>query len=320
MRRVLQILLCIVAIVSGIMLYNLLRDAQWAHSWLKSALVMLPELGTVIAVFELHHSAKANELRNERNELAKTNNRLQEAQNTLAEVNNTLGAENNKLADENNELQQKLQSERNEHLAEIARQMQRPQTEAEINAAKLRQHLGSPVVALNGDNSRWGGGPLIAEVTDDNIVAFFTPAQQGSQAFVVYADCKDLEIIGIPTGACPLQVKINKRYGNFIQLGEIKRWEDRKTPSAMPAFERGGSAYNAQYGKPGSPETRTLSVYTSKDGANSFLLEASTGERFVGNNKAVSMRFLSQQVEYLSDGFQRSTARTGESRHPLFIC
>jgi hypothetical protein len=103
-------------------------------------------------------------------------------------------------------------------------------------------------------------------------------------------------------------------------LGEIKRWEDRKTPSALPAFERGGSAYNAQYRKPGSPETRTLSVYTSKDGANSFLLEASTGEHFVGNNKAVSMRFLSQHVEYLSDGFQRSTAGTGESRHPLFIC
>jgi hypothetical protein len=49
------------------------------------------------------------------------------------------------------------------------------------------------------------------------------------------------------------------------------------------------------------------------------MLEASTGERFIGNNKAVSIRFLSQQVEYLSDGFQRSTAGTGESRYPLFI-
>ena len=95
MKRVLQIFLGIVAIVSGIMLYNLLRDAQWAHSWVKSILVLLPELGTVIAVFELHHSEKANELRNERNELAKTNN----------------------------ELQQQLQTERNAHLAEIAKQM-----------------------------------------------------------------------------------------------------------------------------------------------------------------------------------------------------
>jgi uncharacterized membrane protein YqjE len=114
MRRVLQISLGIVAIVSGIMLYNLLIDAQWAHSWLKSTLVMLPELGTVIAVFELHHSAKANELRNERNELAKANNDLQDAQNKLAEDNNTLAGENNRLAEENNGLQRKLQSERNE--------------------------------------------------------------------------------------------------------------------------------------------------------------------------------------------------------------
>jgi len=320
MRRVLQISLGVIAIVSGIMLYNLLRDAQWAHSWLKIALVMLPELGTVIAVFELHHSAKANELRNERNELAKANNDLQGTQNNLAEDNNTLAGENNRLTEENNGLQRKLQSERNEHLAEIARQMQRPQTEAEINAGKLRQHIGRPVVALNGDNSRWGGGPLIAEVTDDNIVALFNPAQQGSQAFVVHADCKDLEIIEIPLGACPLQVKVNKRYGDFIQLGEIKSWEDRKAPSAIPVFERGSAAYNAQYRKPGSPETRALTIYTSKDGANSFLLESSTGERFVGNNKSVSIRFLSRQVEYLSDGFQRSTAGTGESQYPLFVC
>ncbi len=319
MKRILQVVLCIVAIVSGIMLYNLLRDAQWAHSWLKSFLVMLPELGTLIAVFELHHSAKANELRNERNMLAKTNNELEEVRNTLAEENNTLGAANNKLSEEYGELQRQLQTERNEHLAEIARQMQRPRSVAERNADKLREHLGSPVVALNGDNSRWGGGPQIVEVSDGNIVALFTQAQQGSQAFVVHADCKDVEIIDIPQGACPLQVKVNKRYGEFIQLGEIKKWEDRMAPSAKPTFERGGIAYSAQFRKPGSPETRTLSVHTSKDGTNSFLLEASTGEPFIGNNKAVSIRFLSQQVEYLSDGFQRSIAGTGESPYPLFV-
>jgi hypothetical protein len=304
MRRVLQIFLGIVAIVSGIILYNLLRDAQWAHSWLKNILILLPELGTVIAVFELHHSANANELRNERNELAKTNN--------------TLVGENNRLAKENNELQRTLQTERNEHLGEIARQMQRPQTKAEINAVKLRQHLGSPVVAMNSDNSRWPGAPLIVEISDDNIVAFFHPAA-GSQAFVIYADCNDLEIIEMPTGACPLQVKVTKRYGNFVELGEIKRWEDRKTPQAIPTFERGGAAYNAQFRKPGSSETRTLFVFTAKDGTNSFLVEASTGERFVGNNKAVSVRFLSQQVEYLSEGFQLSNAGTGASPYPLFI-
>jgi hypothetical protein len=291
MKRVLQVFLFIVLIVSGITLYNLLRDAQWAHSWFKRILVMLPEFGTLIAILELHHSAKANELRDERNRLARANN----------------------------ELEQELQTERNAHLAEIARRMQRPQSVAERNAAKLREHLGSPVFVINVDNSTWGISPLIAEVSDSNIVALFLPMQHGSQATVTYVDCGQLEIIDVPQGACPLQVKVNKIYGKLVPLGEITKWEDRKSYSVMPAFERGDIAYNAQFRKLGSPETRTLLVHTSKDGANSFLLEASTGERFVGNNKAVSIRFLTQQVEYLSDGFQRSTAGTGKSRYPLFV-
>jgi predicted transcriptional regulator len=265
---------------------------------------MLPEIGTIIAVFELHHSAKANELRIERNELADTNN--------------SLAAANNKLAEENNELQRQFQAERNEHLAEIARQMHRPQTAAERNASKLREHLGSPVLVLNNDNSR-AGTPQIAEVSDGNIVALFQPMQHGSRASVIYADCEDVELIEIAQGACPLQVKVNKRYGSPVQLGEITKWEDRGTPAAIPAFERGGTAYYAQFRKPGSAETRRLLVYTSKDGANSFQLEASTGEQFVGDNKAVSIRFLSKQVEYLADGFLHNGDGTGETKYPLFL-
>ncbi len=313
MRRVLQIFLGIAVVVSGIMLYNLLRDAQWAHSWLKSTLVMLPELGTIIAVFELGHSAKANELRKERNKLAKANNELEEERNTLA-------AENNTLTQEFSNLQRQLQTERNEHLAEIARQMQRPQTAAERNATKLREYIGSSVVVFNDDNSRWANAPQIAEVTEGNIVALFQPMKQGSQAYAIHANCEDIEIVEVAQGSCPLQIKVNRRYGNPLQLGEITKWGDRKTPSAMPVFERGGIAYHAQFGKPGSAETRTLFVHTSRDGTNSFLLEASTGEHFVGNNKSVSIRFLSQQVEYLSEGFLRGNAGTGESRYPLFVC
>ncbi|HEY1210198.1 MAG TPA: hypothetical protein VGE85_12570 [Terracidiphilus sp.] len=298
MKRILQIFLGIVAIVSGIVLYNLLRDAQWAHSWLKSILVMLPELGTVIAIFELEHSAKANELRKERNKLERVNV---------------------ELAEKYGELQRQLQTERNEHLAEIAKHIQRPQTVAERNAAKLHEHLGSPVVVFNDDDSRWAATPQIAEVSEGNIVALFEPMKQGSQAYVIHADCKDIEIIEVARGSCPLQIKLNKIYGSIINLGEITKWEDRRTPAAIPVFERGGIVYDTQFRKPGSSETRTLFIYSSKDGANSFMLEASTGERFIGNNKAVSIRFLSQQVEYLSDGFQRSTAGTGESRYPLFI-
>jgi hypothetical protein len=298
MKRILQVFLSIVAILSAVILYNLLRDAQWAHSWLKSMLVMLPELGTVIAIFELHHSEKANELRRERNELAKTNN---------------------DLAEKNNQLQAQLQTERNEHLAEIAKRMQRPQTVGERNATKLRERIGSQIVAINSDNSRWGGGPLIAEVSDDNIVALFTPAGPGSQAFVVYAECKDVEVIEIPFGACPIQVKVNKRYGDFVQLGEIRKWEDRRAPAANPEFEKGPMAYNAQYGKQGTSETRTLFIYSHRNRTNSFQLVASTGEQFIGNNKDVSIRFLSQQVAYMSEGFHRTTAGTGESPYPLYI-
>ncbi len=305
MKRALQVFLVVVAILSGITLYNVLRDAQWAHSWVKSVIVMLPEFGTIVAVIELHHSARANEFRGERNKLAEANNKLEEAR--------------NKLAEEYSELQRQVQSERNEHLAEIAKQMQRPQTVAERNASKLRGYLGSQIVVFNEDNSRWGVTPQIAEVSEGNIVAFFQPTEHGGQAFVNYADCIDLEIVEVAQGACPLQVKVNKRYGSPVQLGEITKWEDRKTPAAVPVFERGGTVFNAQFRKPGSSETKTLLVFSSKDGTNSFQLEASTGERFVGNNKSVSIRFLLKQVEYLSDGFQRSSMGTGESRFPLFI-
>jgi hypothetical protein len=185
---------------------------------------MLPEVGTLVAIVELHHSGEANKLQEERNMLAKTNNDLEDARNQLADQNNKLVAARNELAEEYAELQRQLQTERNQHLAVIAKQMQRPQTVAERNAAKLRDHLGSPVVVFNDDNSRWGTTPQIAEVSDGNIFALFQPMQMGSHAFVVYADCKDVEVVEAAQGACPLQVKVNKRYGNTIQLGEITKW------------------------------------------------------------------------------------------------
>jgi len=171
MRKLLQLAMLIVVAVSLPMIYNLVRQAHWEIEWWKAVLLILPDIGTVIAIVELNHSAEANELRGERNRLAESNNEICD--------------QRIRLAEENNRLQQQLQdlqTERNEHLAQIAKNMQRPQTEAEIVAAKLRQHLGSPVVALNSDNSRWGGGPLIAEVTDENIVAEDVPRIVESRA------------------------------------------------------------------------------------------------------------------------------------------
>jgi hypothetical protein len=321
MKRVVQAVLIVVVIISGIMLCNLLREAQWAHSWVKTVLVMLPEVGTVIAVFELHHSAKANELRKERNELAKNNNDLEDARNTLMEKNNAVAQANNKLTEQNTELQRRLDTQRNEHLAEIAKQVQRPQTVAERNATKLRPYIGSPVTVLNSDDSRWGGSTQIAEIAEDNILALFQPMQQGSQAFVVYADCGELEVLEIARGACPIQIKLNKRYGaSHVPLGEVTRWENRRTPAATPRFDRGGTAINARYSKPGSSETRTASIYSSKDGSNSFLLETSSGEQLVGDNKVVSIRFLSLQVGYYSEGFQRMEIGNNPTTFRLFVC
>ncbi len=67
MKRVPQVFLESWRLYREFCCYNMLSAAQWEHSWHKSILVILPEFGTIIAVFELHHSAKANELRNERN-------------------------------------------------------------------------------------------------------------------------------------------------------------------------------------------------------------------------------------------------------------
>ncbi len=59
--------------------------------------------------------------------------------------------------------------------------------------------------------------------------------------------------------------------------------------------------------------------FASNDGANSFLLEASTGEKAIGDNEEISKRFMVQQIEYEAAGFIRSGSGTGGSPHRLFI-
>lgn len=308
MRKLTQSFLIIIVGGSLLMLYNLVREAHWELEWWKAVILILPDAGAVIAIVELNHSAEANELRTERNRLATANNELAD--------------QRNRLAEENNELQQQLQSlqaERNEHLAEIAKQMQRPQTVAEKNSAKLRQHLASPVVIFNPDNSRWPNTPRIAEVSDSNIVALFQPMQQGSQAWVSYADCGEIEIIEIAKGACPIQIKVNKRYGNTVSLGDIVNWEDRNTPAAAPKFEGPELAYRTEYSKSGSPEIRRLFIYASTVAPSSYMLEASTGERFVGDNIEISKRFHYLKVEYRAAGFIEKAAGDGVRPHPLYV-
>jgi hypothetical protein len=179
--------------------------------------------------------------------------------------------------------------------------------------------MNANVVVSEGQGN-WGNTPEIADISEENIVTLFTPPSYSSpNAWSVGVRCEDLEITDIPQGSCPLRIKILKRYGPEVKLGEIKSWEDRFQAAAKPVFNKGGAAFQATYGKAGSSERRSIYVYASNDGANSFLLEASTGESICGSNEAVSKNFLVLEVEYKAAGFERSGSGTSGSSHRLFI-
>jgi hypothetical protein len=267
----------------AVLLHTPIRNFLWIHPWWHSALLVVPTIA--MAVVALCHSREANMLRTEANRL-----------------------------------RGELDTERNKHLQRIAKNTEKPVTQAERNAETLRRHLRAKVTVSEEDGN-WGSAPEIVEVSDDYIVTLFTPRDHSSSAaWCVKVYCGDLEITDIPQGSCPLRLKVLKRYGPDVQLGEITKWEDRFQAAANPTFAKGGIAYHAAYSKPGSSERRSLYVYASTDGANSFILEASTGERVIGNNKEVSKRFMALQIEYEAAGFRRSSSATGASPHPLFIC
>lgn len=94
--------------------------------------------------------------------------------------------------------------------------------------------------------------------------------------------------------------------------------ENAKKPADIPVFAKGGMAYHTTYSK-GSSERRTIYVYAAKDGSNSFLLEASTGQKVIGNNEEISKRFSVLQIEYEAAGFERTNSGTGGTLHRLFI-
>jgi hypothetical protein len=266
-----------------------------SHSWWEDALVALAGVAVpVLAYFELRHSGEANELRREANVLRADALRLQEM----------IG---------------ELEAEKAGHLAQIAANTQRPVTQAQRNAETLRRHIGAYVSVTEGQGG-WPSTPLIAEVSDSNIVTLFLPrAGSNPQASCVQVDCGELDIVEIPHGSCPLRVHVRRRHGPAVQLGEITRWEDRNLPQAAPRFNKGGNVYHATFSRPGSSETRSLHVYTSADGANSFLLETSAGERVIADNVEISRRFMLFEINYRAAGFNRSGSGTGVSPHQLFI-
>jgi len=300
MKRAFAIAAVAELVVVVVLLRSAIKDFLWTHPWWHGFLISVPTVALpILAYFELRHSGEANTLRTQTNGLRAEANVLQ---GRIADLTAELGAE------------------RNKHLQQIAKNTEKPVTPAEKNANTLRKHLGAKVM-VSEERGNWGDTPEIAEVSDDNIVTLFTPrSYSSSSAWCVKVHCGELEITDIPQGSCPLRLKVLKRYGPDVQLGEITKWEEHFQPAGNLAFAKGGVAYHATYNKSGSPERRSLYVYASADGANSFLLEASTGERVIGDNEEISKRFMVFQIEYEVAGFGRSGSGTGGSPHRLFIC
>jgi hypothetical protein len=291
-RRVFAISSVISLVVVVLLFYSDIADFLSAHPLWQDFLVALPAIALpILAWFQLGHFAEANRLRTVADDLRREENRLQEQ----------IG-----------QLMARL-------LEQAASNTQTPQ--AGKNAEILRKYIGACVSVLEGRGS-WPGTPLIVEVSDANIVTLFTPSAGSSlPAWCVKVHCGDLEIAEIPYGSCPLKLKVLKRFGPDVHLGEITKWEDRMHPTAAATiFNKGGYVYHATFSKQGSAETRRLYVYASADDTNSFLLEASTGERVVADNVEVSKRFMLLDVDYESTGFTRSGSGTsGDSRYRLFI-
>jgi hypothetical protein len=300
MKRAFAIFAVAELTVVAVLWHPEIKDFLWVHPWWHSFLVSLPAIAVpVLAAFELRHSAEANLLRASANDLR---------------------AKANVLRDQNAKLAAQLDAERNEHLQQIARNTEKPVTLGERNANILRKHIGASVVVSEGQGG-WPNPPEIVEVSDDNTVTLFTPRSYSSSlAWCVKVRCDELEISEFPQGSCPLRLKVLKRYGPDVRLGEITKWADRLQSAAAPVFSKGGAAHYGIYIKPGSPEKRTLYIYASSDGANSFSLEASTGERTVADNKEISKRFAVMEIDYKADGFRRSGGGTGGGcPYPLFV-
>jgi len=187
MSRLLRGVVIFVAAAIPLVIFDVLREAHWQTDWWK---VMLPDFGVVIAILEMLHSSEANELTWDAN-------RLHEQSNLLRERNTELDEERNRLAGELNKVQLEvkgLQEERNNHLEQIAKHMQLPKTPAEKNATRLRKYIEEPVAGYNPDGSKWVTDTYLAEVTENDEVIFFMPAQIGSQACAIFADCGQVEI------------------------------------------------------------------------------------------------------------------------------
>jgi len=285
----------------------------WTHPWWHAALVIVPPLvlTTVIGWGELHHSKIANRMREKANTLTKEANDLRDK----------LNGAMSRIAGLTEELN-RIEVQKNQAMAQSAVNVRPPVTQAERNAAKLRFYLRktAQVSELQGT---WGGmGAEIVEVNEDNILTLFVAAgHSSSSAWAQCVHCDKLQIVEAPVGGCALQLKVLERYGEPIQLGEIRRWEDRNIPSTSPR-PRGDVIFHVKYRDPSSPHKRGIYIYAPTEGNPQYTLQTfvdqKAGPFLYGDNIDISKKFAILQVEYLAAGCQFDT--TGGGHESLFVC
>ena len=230
---------------------------------------------------------EANDSRAEANRLSDEANGLRTEANRLREEQKGAVVRIAELQDERNQ----LEGERNRLMEKIAENTRRPLSQAEKNALKLRKYLRKLATVSEG-NGNWGAmGAEIVDVSEDNILTLFVPAGYSStSAYVVYVHCDELQIVEEPVGSCALQIKILKRYGDTLQLGEIRKWEDRRTPSTAP-LPRGGNVFHADYSQGGSSKRRGIYIYAPTEGNPQYTLvtldDGKETEFFLLNDDAI---------------------------------
>jgi hypothetical protein len=281
-------------------LMEAIRLFFWTHPWWHAAAVLVPPV--LVAAFfswrELGHSAEANRLR-------------KESKDAVAKI--------GELQDQRNELER----ERNSLIEKIAENTKRPLSLAERNALKLRKYIRK-MAQVSEDKGNWGaGGAEIVEVSDDNVLTLFTPAgYSSSMAWAVYVQCDELQMVEEPVGSCPLQIKILKRYGDTLQLGEIRKWEDKGTSATKP-LPRGNTVFHATYIQPPLPEIRRILIYSPTEGNLLYTLVTEvngkeTGLVTFGDKVEISKKFALIQIEYRAEGFRHNGGTGGGSG--LFVC
>lgn len=128
MKRAFAIAVIAELVVAVVLLHAAIKDFLWTHPWWHSFLVAVPAIALpILAYFEWRHSGEANALRSEANSLRR----------------------------QNVSLTAELDAERNKHLQQIAKNTEKPVTQAEKNAHTLRQHLRAKVM-VSEEHGHWG--------------------------------------------------------------------------------------------------------------------------------------------------------------------